>query len=93
MFVHQETDMNLHHDRKARQQAETRVGGGGEIAREGIKETKRKKRSKLNKTEFNITVHENISMCWCCVTFPARSKARLLPMRESARGIAAQLET
>lgn len=43
MFVHQETDMNFHHDRKARQQAETRVGGGGNCKRgnKGNKEEKK----------------------------------------------------
>lgn len=36
-----------------------------------------------------LASHENISMCCTCFTYPANSKARILPMRVSA----AQRET
>lgn len=63
--------MKLYHNDEPRPD-----GGLEEMVGEEVKQ--REKGWKLNKTEFNIARHESISMCWCCVPFPAMSKTRWL---------------
>lgn len=58
-----------------------RDGGEGED-----KGNKEKIDQKLNKTEFNITVHDNISMCCTCYTFPASSESETTSREGVSRG-------